>query len=607
MHTRLVVLCLAFFFLATAAQAAPPAVVPTAPAVPIKGPPAQVAADFLRFFDSLYLGLVRVSQEAQWAASTDVSPAHEGERTGANTALAVFTGDSRIIETCRALLARRKELPPIVARQLDKILLGAAEGPGTLPEVVKARVATESRQSSLLDGFVFHLDGKPVSANDIDDVLNQSSDLARRQRAWEASKEVGRPLRPGLAELQKLRNQVAREMGHASYFALQVADYDMSDAEMMALLDGFLRDTRPLYEKLHAWVRETLAARYHQPVPRLIPAHWINNRWSQEWSGVVPGAVDLSPAFAGKTPEWVVQTAERFYVSMGFEKLPQTFWERSDLYPVPAGGKRKKNSHASCWHMDLDRDIRSLMSVKPDAHWFRTAHHELGHAYYFLSYARPEVPPVLRSGLSRAMHEAVGDLAAIAASQEPYLKAVGILPKDHKSDQQALLLDEALESAIPFIAWSAGTMSHFEHDLYGQDLPAAKWQTRWWDYTARYQGIAPPTSRPQDGCDACSKTHINDTPAQYNNYALSTVIKYQLHDHICRKILRQDPHSCNYYGHKEVGDFLRRILSIGATRPFNQVIREATGEPLSTRAMNDYFAPLGPWLDQQLKGKKIGW
>jgi peptidyl-dipeptidase A len=104
-----------------------------------------------------------------------------------------------------------------------------------------------------------------------------------------------------------------------------------------------------------------------------------------------------------------------------------------------------------------------------------------------------------------------------------------------------------------------------------------------------------------------SKTHINDLPAQYYNYALSFVIKYQLHDHICRKIIHADPHACSYYGRRDVGDFLRSILSQGATRPWRDVIQEATGEPLSTRAVLDYFAPLGPWLDAELKGKPVGW
>jgi peptidyl-dipeptidase A len=580
----------------------------TASAVTPKKPPTPADA-FLDFYNSLYVGFTRGSQEAQWVASTDVCEAHEGERTGANTMLAIFQGDKKVIETARALLEKRKQLPPVVARQLDKILLAAAEGPGTVPDLTKTRVAAESHQSAVMDGFTYKLDGKPVSANDIDDILTKSRDLALRKRAWEASKELGKPLKSGLEKLQKLRNGVAREMKHANYFALQVADYDMTDEEMMKLLDGFVADTKPLYLKLHAWVRETLAARYKQPVPKLIPAHWINNRWSQEWGGVVEGSLDMDPLFKSKSAEWIIKTAEKFYVSMGFPSLPASFWEKSDLYPLPADSKRKKNAHATCWHIDLDTDIRSLMSVQNNAKWFRTAHHELGHAYYFMSYSIPPVPPILRQGANRAMHEAIGDLAAIATSQPTYLKALGLLPETAKIDERAALLDEALESAIPFLAWSAGTMAHFEHDLYGKDLPAGEWQKSWWDYVAKYQGVEPPTDRNSlaDHCDACSKTHINDLPAEYYNYAISAVIKYQLHDHICKKILKQDPHSCSYYGHKEVGDFLKKILSQGATRPWRDILKEATGEPLSTRALMDYFKPLDGWLDEQLQGKPVGW
>ena len=93
----------------------------------------------------------------------------------------------------------------------------------------------------------------------------------------------------------------------------------------------------------------------------------------------------------------------------------------------------------------------------------------------------------------------------------------------------------------------------------------------------------------------------------YYHYAIATAIKYQLHDHICKKILNADPHSCSYYGHKEVGDFLRSVLRQGATRPLQRRHPDATGEPLSTRAMMEYFKPLDAWLDQQLKGKPVGW
>jgi peptidyl-dipeptidase A len=577
-------------------------------AAPARAATAEAPVDaFLRMYNSLLKGLTTVANEAAWLASTDAGEAHEAGRTAANTALATFAGDRGIIESARSFLSDRRNLPPIVARELDKILLAAAEGPGTIPEVTRARVAAESHQSSVLDSFVFHIDGKPVTANDIDDVLQHSRDLGTRLKAWEASKEIGKPLKPGIAQLQKLRNQVAREMKHSGYFALEVADYDMTDAEMMKMLDGFIADTRPLYKKLHAYVRAKLAERYHQPVPKLIPAHWIDNRWAQEWDGVAEGAVDLDPLFKDRKPEWIVQTAEKFYTSMGFPSLPKSFWQKSDLYALPADAKRHKNAHATAWHIDLDGDVRSLMSVKPDAHWFLTAHHELGHIYYYISYSRPEVPYVLRMGANRAMHEAVGDLASIAAKQPSYLEAIGVIPKGFKIDQQQQLVDEALTSAIPFVAWSAGTMAHFEHDLYQHDLPQSEWQKRWWKYVADFQGVAPPSARPADGCDACTKTHINDTPAAYYQYAMAAAIKYQLHDHICKKILHTDPHSCSYYGHKEVGDFLRSILKQGATRPFNDIIREATGEPLSTRAMLEYFKPLDAWLDHELAGKPVGW
>ncbi len=565
------------------------------------------AQEFLDLYDSVFKGLYTVTSNAEWAASTDVKDVHDGQRTAANQALAAFRGDKAIIARAQALLARKAELTPLQVRQLDKLLLAAASCPGTIADVVNARIAAESRQASTQDAFTYCLvargkDGacpSPVTANDLDDKLRTSKDVAERLKVWTASKEIGRPLKGGLHELQKLRNQVARKMGYSSFFALQVADYGMTVPEMMALLDGFLKDMGPLYAALHKWTARELATRYGQPVPTSeIPAHWLTNRWSQNWVGLAPG-VDLDPWFAGKSPEWIVQSAEDFYVSMGFARLPKVFWEKSDLYPVPKGQARKKNSHASAWHLDLDNDVRSLMSVQPDSQWFSTSHHELGHIYYYISYTRPEVPLLLREGANRAFHEGIGELISIASTQLPYLAARGIAPKDAKVDADAWLLNEALEQTVAFLPWSAGVMSRFEHDLYERDLPPEQWQARWWQYVRQYQMVAPPSlDRINDptACDACTKTHINDDPAQYYDYAIATVLKYQLHEHIATKILKQDPHACNYHGNKEVGAFLRGILQKGATQDWRAVLRDATGEDLSTRAMVAYFAPLQRWL-----------
>lgn len=594
--------------------AVPPPALAARPAAATKGATAVPSAGvqgFLDLYNSLLQRLTTVDQEHQWAGATDVSERHDGGRTASGQMMAAFLGNPVVIRETKAWLGQKKGLTDLQTRQLHAMLLAASGAPGTIPQVVDARVAAESRQSSVQDSFVYCVDkgagksvgcARPLTANDIDRVLQKSTDLVERQRFWTASKEIGVPLKDGLATLQKLRNQVAREMGFSSFFALQVADYGMTVAEMRALTQGFVKDSRPLYDALHLWTRRELAKRYKQPVPTgVLPAHWLNNRWSQNWPGLAPG-VDLDPLFKGKTPQWIVEQAERFYTSMGFAKLPGTFWQKSDLYPVPAGDKRQKNSHASAWHMDYAEDVRSLMSVEADSRWFGTAHHELGHIYYYQSYTRPEVPVVLRSGANRAFHEGIGELISIAAGQEPYLREQGILPADQKIDPIAFLLNEALDHSIAFLPWSAGVMTEFEYELYENDLPPAKWQATWWRLAAQYQNVEPPTAdRLTDPllCDACTKTHINDDPAQYYDYAIATVLKYQLHEYIATKILKQDPHSCNYYGHKEVGDWLRKILQKGQTEDWRKVLQEATGEPLSTRAMVAYFQPLKAWVDAE--------
>ena len=260
------------------------------------------------------------------------------------------------------------------------------------------------------DGFVYTLkrEGKPdehPSANAIDRVLVESKQLPERQSYWEVSKTIGGPLRPGLLRLRDLRNKVATTLGFDSFFALQVADYGLTVDKMLAMTDGFLAEIAPLYKQLHTWAKYTLADRYGvEPHAGMIPAHWLPNRWGQNWPGLVSG-IDMDGPFKAKPKEYITEQAERFYVSLGLPKLPKTFYERSDLYPADPKSGRKKNSHASAWHIDLRDDVRSLMSIEPDSRWFTTAHHELGHIYYYLSYSTPEVPYLLRGGANRAFHE----------------------------------------------------------------------------------------------------------------------------------------------------------------------------------------------------------
>ena len=569
--------------------------------------PAQERADrFLSLANAGYQALYKVNSEAQWVAVTDVTPEHDAAAETAGKAAAAFNGNPALINEARDLLTHQGELNELTVRELNQLLLNAAEGPMTNPDLVARRVEAETKQASILNSFEFKLGGQPIATNQIDEKLNSSTDLAERKAVWEASKESGPALKPNLVTLRELRNGVAKEMKYPDYFSLEVASYGMTADEMLKLQESWMATLRPLYLQLHTWAKYKLAEKFHQPVPKKIPAHWINNRWSQEWTGLVEAA-NIDKYFAGRSAEWVIKTAEQFYTGLGFTPLPATFWQRSDLYPLPPGSKRKKNTHASCWHIDLQDDIRSLQSIEPNSRWFFTAHHELGHGYYFKAYSRPEVPYLLRIGAAPGFHEGIGELIALASSQVPYLQSRGILPTDFKADKTAFLLDDALARSIPFIFFASGTMTHWEADIYAHNLPPDQWNARWWKYVSDFQGIEPPSARGEDFCDAATKTHINDTPAYYYNYAFATVFKFQLHDYIAHKILHQDPRSCNYADNKEIGTWLNDILKKGGTEDWRKVLKEATGEDISTRAMAEYFRPLQSWLEEQNKGRQVGW
>ncbi|MBP1628069.1 MAG: Angiotensin-converting enzyme [Holophagaceae bacterium] len=562
--------------------------------------PDQLRADqFLKLVNAGYQALTYVNQEAVWKSVTDVKPEHDAAAEAAGRAYAAFNGSPALISEARELLKHREKLNPVTVLELEHVLFNAAEGPMTNPGVTQARIAAETAQNSTQNGFVWKLEGKAITANEIDRRLQESNDLEERLKVWTVSKENGPALRAGLLKLRDLRNGCARELGYSDYFALQAARHGMSSAEMLKLHRDFLEVLKPLYVELHTWAKFELAKKYRQPVPSgAIPAHWINNRWSQEWTGMV-GGVNFDPYFKAWKAEDITHTAEKFFVGLGFPKLPESFWAKSDLYPIKPGEDRKKNSHASCWHLDLDQDVRSLMSVEPNFQWFSTAHHEFGHAYYQFAYSNPAVPPLLRDGATTAFHEGVAELISLATRQVPYLKTVGVLPQDFKADEKRIMLAEALETALPFMFWASGTMTEWEAEFYGGNLPADRLNQRWWELVKDKQGVVPPSARGEAFCDPATKTHINDAPAYYFNYAIAFVMKYQFHDYVCRNILKQDVHGANYANHPEIGAWMRTWLSKGASEDWRTLLKTATGEELSTRAMKAYFEPLTQWLQAE--------
>ena len=563
---------------------------------------------YLDAYNKKYQELYTASSEGQWLVNTHIvqGDTMNAYKSGiADQAMAKFTGSNENIEKAKSFLKWEKDLKPIQVRQLKKVLYLAGGNPENAEADVKKLIKAGTAQTERLYGYKFQLEGKEITPNDIDSLLEYAVDTTLRRKAWEASKTIGKDLKPGLIKLRDLRNKVVQGLGYPDYFTYMVSDYGMSNDEMMSMLNKFNQELFPLFSELHTYMRYELAKKYKaKSVPDFIPAQWLSNRWGQDWGEMIKvEGLNLDSALKLKDAKWIAHQGEKFYVSLGFPGLPTVFWEKSSLYPVEKGAGYKKNTHASAWHMNLEKDVRSLMSIVPNAQWYETVHHEYGHIYYYLSYSNPDVPYLLREGANRAYHEALGSMMGLAAMQKPFCAGLGLVDSTTKIDETKQLLKDALHYVV-FIPWSAGTMSMFERDMYSNNLSPDQWNKRWWELAKQYQGIVPPSNRPEDLCDAATKTHINDDPAGYYDYAISFILLFQIHDYISKNILHQDPHRTNYFGHKEIGTFIQDIMKPGSSVDWRKLLKDKTGEDLSARAMLDYFSPLMGWLKEQNKGRK---
>jgi len=235
------------------------------------------AQNFLDEYSKTYQDLDYEESLASWDLNTHIV---EGDTTAtvrasaAGEATAKFVGSTEVIDRVRELLADPEGLTPLQIRQLEVVLFRAGSNPQTVADLVTEKIKLDNELIGILFGFDFQIDGKSVTANEIDRILREERDLDKRLAAWTASKEVGRPLKPGLARIRDLRNSTVQALGYDDFFSYQVSEYGMTSDEMMTLMQQIAREAYPLYRELHTWARYELADRYGaETVPDLIPAH----------------------------------------------------------------------------------------------------------------------------------------------------------------------------------------------------------------------------------------------------------------------------------------------------------------------------------------------
>lgn len=445
---------------------------------------------------------------------------------------------------------------------------------------------------------------------DAEPVLASSRNPEELKKVWMGWHSVSPDYKDEYVRYVELANKGAKEMGFKDVGAMWRANYDMSPEEFSAEMERLWQQVKPLYDSLYVYTRTKLNEKYGDavvPKDGPIPAHLLGNMWSQTWGNVYPllappsgdPGYDLTTILKQRNTDakGLVKYGENFFVSLGFEQLPPTFWERS-LFLKPQD--RDVVCHASAWDVDYQKDVRLKMCIQINDEDFSTVHHELGHNYYQMAYASQ--PPLFQDSANDGFHEAIGDTIALSVTPE-YFKQIGLIDRvpDANSDIP-LLLRKALDK-VAFLPFGY-LVDQWRWKVFSGEVTPANYNQAWWDLRLKYQGIAPPAPRSENDFDAGAKYHVAAN-VPYARYFLAAILQFQFHRAMCKQAGYTGPlHRCSVYNNKEVGARLKQMLAMGKSRPWPEALKALTGEDkMDASAIVDYFAPLKTWLDQQNAGR----
>ena len=462
-------------------------------------------------------------------------------------------------------------------------------------------------------------DGSCLDLEAFENIIDSSRNSSDLLKAWTGWHEIGKPMKPMYLRMVDIGNQGSKDLGFDGLSDLWFSKYDMPAETFLNETDRVWEEVKPLYEALHCHVRSKLNSEYGDDIVPLdgpLPVHVLGNMWGQSWSNIYDlvyekdetnTSIDVTQIINERNIDEItmVEYAEDFFLSMGFNELPETFWERS-LFVKPQD--RSVVCHASAWNLDsVNNDLRIKMCIEKNEEDFITIHHELGHIFYYQAYNH--LPTLFQGGANDGFHEAFGDLLTLSITPD-YLNKIGFISSEEatiaKKDPIGLLMKQALEGVV-VIPWAL-TLDKWRSGVFNGEIEESNLNSSWWDMRESYQGITSPVNRSEDYFDPGAKYHIPaNTP--YTRYYLARIMQYQFHEALCNAMNFDGLlHECSIYGNQIAGQKIISTMALGQSQPWQDAFENITGSrKLSGSSVMNYYKPLKEWLDKQNENRMCGW
>jgi peptidyl-dipeptidase A len=542
----------------------------------------QKARQILGDFTSKVRPLEVAVGYAWWDASMTGKKEAYKKKEDAQNKLDAVLADKQQFAAIKAVKDSGKIDDPVIRRAIDVIYLATLEK--QLDEkLLKEMSALSAEIEAEFTNFRVTIkddkspDGvKKLTDNDVLKILKNSTISERRQEVWEAAKELGKKVEPGLKKLVNARNRAAKQLGFANYHAMLLHINEQNGNDLIKLFDRLDDLTREPFKKAKAEIDVELAKHCNIKVGELMPWHY-HDQFFQEVPAVFKA--DLDQVYKDQD---IVQLSRDFY--KGIDLPIDLVIEKTGNDFAPREGK---NQHAFC--IDITRDggdVRVLANVVPTERWMNTMLHEFGHSVYTSINIPQKLPYVLRSESHILTTEGVAMMFEKMAKRRLWLEKMGVKVEDPKAFDEAAAKMLRYQLLI-FSRWCQ-VMLRFEKGMY--ENPEQDLNGLWWDMVEKYQMLKRPPGR--NAPDYGAKYHIVGAPVYYHNYMMGELFASQVHHAIARKVYNgADPATVVYVGNKEVGAFMRRhVFEPGRTMTWNELTRFATDADLSPDAFAKDFS-----------------
>ena len=507
-----------------------------------------------------YRALYIQANVTSWNAAVNGTP--DNLRKAADARAAAMRLEADTVEYARYKAwdqANAAASDPLLARQIRLLHFTFAQGQND-PELIEPISELIRKLEEAYYTFRAEVDGKKLSDNEVEAILDKSRDGEIRREVWEAQKQLGPLVAPSIRELARLRNKTAQKMGYPNYHRMSLVLGEIDPDWLYGMLDALAVRTDEPFRNAKAALDAELAARFKIPVEALGPWHY-SDLFFQRAPKV--GSTDFDTFFVDQKLE---DLATRTYDGLGMDV--RDILARSDLYE-----RENKNQHAFCTHIDREGDVRTLNNLKPVERWMDTLLHELGHGVYD-KYIPQDLPWLLRTPAHILYTEAMALLmGGITLDQDWLTRVRGLSQQDAASVEADAEKRTTLEALI-FTRWVL-VMVNFEKALY--DNPEADLNEIWWQLVERYQYVKRPAGRAMP--DWATKLHVALAPAYYQNYLLGRMVAEQWRHWLATN-------ASGIIDNSAAGNFfIKKVFAPGATLRWNDALAFATEQPLQI----DYF------------------